>query len=189
MNLVSVQQLSKSFGDKVLFKNINFGINHGDKVALIAKNGSGKSTLFKILQGIEIPDSGEVAFRKDMRISFLSQEPQLNNVHTIEQAIYETDSVFIKTAMDYARLIETHFDNPTPQSEKRLDELTERMNTLELWDVETKIKTVLSKFGLNDLQQKVSTLSGGQRKRLSLAQVLLNEPDLLIMDEPTNHLD
>lgn len=189
MNLLSVQQLSKSFGDKVLFRNINFGINHGDKVALIAKNGSGKSTLFKILQGIEIPDSGEVAFRKDVRISFLSQEPKLNPDHTIEQAIYESDSLPIKTAMDYARLSETHYSNPTPEGEKRLDELTERMNTLELWDVETKIKTVLSKFGLGEMQQQVSTLSGGQKKRLSLAQVLLNEPDLLIMDEPTNHLD
>lgn len=189
MNLLSVQQLSKSFGDKVLFRNINFGINHGDKVALIAKNGSGKSTLFKILQGIEIPDSGEVAFRKDVRISFLSQEPKLNPDHTIEEAIYESDSLPIKTAMDYARLSETHYTHPTPEGEKRLDELTERMNTLELWDVETKIKTVLSKFGLSDMQQQVNTLSGGQKKRLSLAQVLLNEPDLLIMDEPTNHLD
>lgn len=189
MNLLSVQQLSKSFGDKVLFRNINFGINHGDKVALIAKNGSGKSTLFKILQGIEIPDSGEVAFRKELRISFLSQEPQLNPEHTVEEAIYGSDSIVIKTAMDYARLVDTHYANPTPQSEKRLDELTELMNRMELWDVETKIKTVLSKFGLNDLQQKVNTLSGGQKKRLSLAQVLLNEPDLLIMDEPTNHLD
>lgn len=189
MNLLSVQQLSKSFGDKILFKNINFGINHGDKVALIAKNGSGKSTLFKILQGIEIPDSGEVAFRKDIRISFLSQEPQLNPEHTIEQAIYESDSLLVKTAMDYFRVIEEHQIQSTPENEKKLDELTEKMNLLEAWDVETKIQTILSKFGLNDIHQKVSTLSGGQKKRLAMTQVLLNEPDLLIMDEPTNHLD
>lgn len=189
MNLLSVQQLSKSFGDKILFKNINFGINHGDKVALIAKNGSGKSTLFKILQGIEIPDSGEVAFRKDIRISFLSQEPQLNPEHTIEQAIYESDSLLVKTAMDYFHVIEEHQIKSTPENEKKLDELTEKMNLLEAWDVETKIQTILSKFGLNDIHQKVSTLSGGQKKRLAMTQVLLNEPDLLIMDEPTNHLD
>lgn len=189
MNLLSVNQLSKSFGDKILFKNINFGINYGDKVALIAKNGSGKSTLFKILQGLEIPDSGEVVFRKDLRISFLSQEPDLDNNHTIEEAIYSCDSEMVKTAIDYAHLIETHYANPTEKTENQLDVLTHRMNDLEAWNVETQIKVVCSNLGLNDLKQKVSTLSGGQKKRLALAQVILNEPDLLIMDEPTNHLD
>lgn len=189
MNLLSVNQLSKSFGDKILFKNINFGINYGDKVALIAKNGSGKSTLFKILQGIEIPDSGEVVFRKELRISFLSQEPDLDNNHTIEEAIYSCDSEMVKTAIDYAHLIETHYANPTEKTENQLDVLTHRMNDLEAWNVETQIKVVCSNLGLHDLKQKVSTLSGGQKKRLALAQVILNEPDLLIMDEPTNHLD
>ncbi len=189
MNLLSVNQLSKSFGDKVLFKNINFGINYGDKVALIAKNGSGKSTLFKILQGIEIPDSGEVVFRKDVRVSFLSQEPVMNDAHTIEQTIYAGDSEKVKTAIDYTRLVETHYANPSQKTEDQLDILTNRMNDLEAWDVETQMKLVCVNLGLNDLQQKVSTLSGGQKKRLALAQVILNEPDLLIMDEPTNHLD
>ena len=189
MNLLSVNQLSKSFGDKVLFKNINFGINYGDKVALIAKNGSGKSTLFKILQGIEIPDSGDIAFRKELRISFLSQEPNLDDSHTIEQAIYAGDSEMVKTAIDYAHLVETHYANPTEKTENQLDVLTNKMNDLEAWNVETQIMLVCANLGLNDLKQKVSTLSGGQKKRLALAQVILNEPDLLIMDEPTNHLD
>lgn len=189
MNLLSVNQLSKSFGDKVLFRNISFGINYGDKVALIAKNGSGKSTLFKILQGIEIPDSGEVVFRKDVWVSFLSQEPAMNDTHTIEQTIYAGDSEKVKTAIDYAHLVETHYANPSQKTEDQLDVLTNRMNDLEAWDVETQMKVVCSNLGLHDLQQKVSTLSGGQKKRLALAQVILNEPDLLIMDEPTNHLD
>lgn len=189
MNLLSINQLSKSFGDKVLFKNITFGINYGDKVALTAKNGSGKSTLFKILQGIEIPDNGEVVFRKGLRISFLSQEPELNLQHTIEEAIYACDSEVVKTAIDYAHLIESHYANPTEKSETELDVLTHRMNDLDAWNVETQIHVVCSNLGLHDLKQKVSTLSGGQRKRLALAQVILNEPDLLIMDEPTNHLD
>jgi ATP-binding cassette subfamily F protein uup len=189
MNLLSVNQLSKSFGDKKLFQNINFGINYGDKVALIAKNGSGKSTLFKILQGIEIPDSGDIAFRKELRISFLSQEPNLNDNHTIEQAIYAGDSEMVKTAIDYAHLVETHYANPTEKTENQLDILTNKMNDLEAWNVETQIMLVCANLGLNDLKQKVSTLSGGQKKRLALAQVILNEPDLLIMDEPTNHLD
>ncbi len=189
MNLLSINQLSKSFGDKVLFKNITFGINYGDKVALIAKNGSGKSTLFKILQGIEIPDNGEVVFRKDLRISFLSQEPELNLQHTIEEAIYACDSEVVKTAIDYAHLMESHYANPTEKSEAKLDALTHRMNDLDAWNVETQIHVVCSNLGLHDLKQKVSTLSGGQKKRLALAQVILNEPDLLIMDEPTNHLD
>ncbi len=189
MNLLSVNQLSKSFGDKKLFQNINFGINYGDKVALIAKNGSGKSTLFKILQGIEIPDSGDIAFRKELRISFLSQEPNLDDNHTIEQAIYAGDSEMVKTAIDYTHLVETHYANPTEKTENQLDVLTNKMNDLEAWNVETQIMLVCANLGLNDLKQKVSTLSGGQKKRLALAQVILNEPDLLIMDEPTNHLD
>ncbi|MDF2453704.1 MAG: ATPase component of transporter with duplicated ATPase domain [Bacteroidota bacterium] len=189
MNLLSVNQLSKSFGDKVLFKNINFGISYGDKVALIAKNGSGKSTLFKILQGIEIPDSGDIAFRKELRISFLSQEPVLDENHTIEQAIYAGDSEMVKTAIDYNHLVETHYANPTEKTENQLDILTNKMNDLEAWNVETQIMLVCANLGLNDQKQKVSTLSGGQKKRLALAQVILNEPDLLIMDEPTNHLD
>jgi len=189
MNLLSVNQLSKSFGDKKLFQNINFGINYGDKVALIAKNGSGKSTLFKILQGIEIPDSGDIAFRKELRISFLSQEPNLNENHTIEQAIYAGDSEMVKTAIDYTHLVETHYANPTEKTENQLDILTNKMNDLEAWNVETQIMLVCANLGLNDLTQKVNTLSGGQKKRLALAQVILNEPDLLIMDEPTNHLD
>jgi ATP-binding cassette subfamily F protein uup len=189
MNLLSVNQLSKSFGDKKLFQNINFGINYGDKVALIAKNGSGKSTLFKILQGIEIPDSGDIAFRKELRISFLSQEPNLDDNHTIEQAIYAGDSEMVKTAIDYTHLVETHYANPTEKTENQLDILTNKMNDLEAWNVETQIMLVCANLGLNNLTQKVSTLSGGQKKRLALAQVILNEPDLLIMDEPTNHLD
>ncbi len=188
MNLLSVNQLSKSFGDKKLFQNINFGINYGDKVALIAKNGSGKSTLFKILQGIEIPDSGDIAFRKELRISFLSQEPNLDDNHTIEQAIYAGDSEMVKTAIDYTHLVETHYANPTEKTENQLDILTNKMNDLEAWNVETQIMLVCANLGLNNLTQKVSTLSGGQKKRLALAQVILNEPDLLIMDEPTNHL-
>jgi ATP-binding cassette subfamily F protein uup len=189
MNLLSVNQLSKSYGDKVLFKNINFGINYGDKVALIAKNGSGKSTLFKILQGQEIADSGDVVFRKELRISFLSQEPELNETHTILEAIYAGDSEMVKTAIDYTRLVETHYANPTEKTENQLDILTNKMNDLEAWNVETQIMLVCSNLALTDLTQKVSTLSGGQKKRLALAQVILNEPDLLIMDEPTNHLD
>ncbi len=189
MNLLSVNQLSKSFGDKKLFQNINFGINYGDKVALIAKNGSGKSTLFKILQGIEIPDSGDIAFRKELRISFLSQEPNLDDNHTIEQAIYAGDSEMVKTAIDYTHLVETHYTNPSEKTENQLDILTNKMNDLEAWNVETQIMLVCANLGLHDLKQKVNTLSGGQKKRLALAQVILNEPDLLIMDEPTNHLD
>ena len=189
MNLLSVNQLSKSYGDKVLFKNINFGINYGDKVALIAKNGSGKSTLFKILQGQEIADSGDVVFRKELRISFLSQEPELNENHTLLEAIYAGDSEMVKTAIDYTRLVETHYANPTEKTENQLDILTNKMNDLEAWNVETQIMLVCSNLALTDLTQKVSTLSGGQKKRLALAQVILNEPDLLIMDEPTNHLD
>jgi ATP-binding cassette subfamily F protein uup len=189
MNLLSVNNLSKSYGPKVLFKNISFGINHGDKVALVAKNGSGKSTLFKILKGIEIPDEGNVVFRKDLSIAFLDQDPQLNESQNISGLIKNADNPFVKCIHDYENAVILSEKNPGTESAQKLENALHKMNELNAWDYEKNMKEILSQLGLNQLTQAVKELSGGQKKRVALALVLINRPDLIFMDEPTNHLD
>jgi ATP-binding cassette subfamily F protein uup len=189
MNLLSVNNLSKSYGPKVLFKNISFGISHGDKVALVAKNGSGKSTLFKIMKGIEIPDEGEVVFRKDISVAFLDQDPQLNESQNISELIKSADNPFVKCIRDYEDAVTLSEKKPGTKSAQKLENALHRMNELNAWDYEKDMKEILSQLGLNQLTQTVKELSGGQKKRVALALVLINRPDLIFMDEPTNHLD
>jgi ATP-binding cassette subfamily F protein uup len=189
MNLLSVNNLSKSYGPKVLFKNISFGISHGDKVALVAKNGSGKSTLFKILKGIEIPDEGDAVFRKDISISFLDQDPQLNESQSIEELVNNADNPYVKCILAYENAVVLSEKNPGTASAQKLEDALHKMNELNAWDYEKDMKEILSQLGLNQLTQKVKELSGGQKKRVALALVLINRPDLIFMDEPTNHLD
>ncbi len=189
MNLLSVSKLSKSFGDKKLFEQISFGINQGDKLALIAKNGSGKSTLFKILKGIEIPDEGEAVFRKGIKVEFLNQDQKFDTNQTIIDFIADTDNLAIKTAIAYEQIFELHAQNPSSKTENKIEELTNHMTDYNAWDTMGQIQLVCANLGLTDFNQHTNTLSGGQQKRLALAKVILNEPDLLVMDEPTNHLD
>jgi ABC transport system ATP-binding/permease protein len=189
MNLLSVNNLSKSYGPKVLFNKISFGINHGDKVALVAKNGSGKSTLFKILKGKEIADEGDLVFRKNISVAFLDQDISLDENASISDLIANADNPFVKCIKDYDRAIELSETKPGDESAHLLDDALNRMNELGAWDYEKNITEILYKLELNDSGKKVSTLSGGQKKRVSLALVLINKPDLVIMDEPTNHLD
>lgn len=189
MNLLSVNQLSKSYGTKVLFNKINFGINYGDKVALVAKNGSGKTTLFKILKGIEIADEGEVVFRKNISIAFLDQNFSLDQQQTIQQLIENADNPYVKCIKAYEYAVQLSVDDPGDKSAQLMDEALNQMNELNAWEYETNLKEILSRLELNDLSQTINTLSGGQQKRVALALVLINKPDLVIMDEPTNHLD
>ncbi len=189
MNLLSVNQLSKSYGTKTLFNKINFGINHGDKVALVAKNGSGKTTLFKILKGIEIADEGEVVFRKNISIAFLDQNFSLNQNLSIQQLIDSADNPFTKCINAYDKAVHLSETNPNEKHAEMLDEALTQMNDLNAWEYEKNLKEILSRLELNDLSQVINTLSGGQQKRVALALVLINNPDLVIMDEPTNHLD
>ncbi len=189
MNLLSVNQLSKSYGTKVLFNKINFGINYGDKVALVAKNGSGKTTLFKILKGIEIADEGEVVFRKNISIAFLDQNFSLDQNQTIQQLIENADNKFVKCIKTYEEAVELSISQPGAKSDQLMDEALNQMNEMNAWEYESNLKEILSRLELNDLSQKINTLSGGQQKRVALALVLINKPDLVIMDEPTNHLD
>lgn len=188
MNLLSVNNLSKSYGDRRLFSKISFGINSGDKVALVAKNGSGKSTLFKILKGIEIADEGDAVFRRDIVVSFLDQDIVLDEALTIMDHIFHHENKLTKCIKAYEKAIK-YSEEGHPDAANLLEVTLLDMNELNAWDYEKTVKEILSRLELFDFDQKISTLSGGQKKRLALAQVLINKPDLLIMDEPTNHLD
>lgn len=182
-NYVSVESIAKAFGEKVLFNDLSFGINQDQKIGLIAKNGAGKTSLLDILAGKEKPDSGQVVYRKDVKISFLAQEPNLDGSLTVEQTIFDSDNEMLIAIAAYERALKNIEDADAYQ--KAFD----KMEAVQAWDFETQYKQILSQLKLDDLDRKVEKLSGGQKKRLALANMLLHKPDLLIMDEPTNHLD
>ncbi len=183
MNYLSVENLSKSFGERVLFENISFGIDKGQKVAFIAKNGTGKSTLLKILAGEAGYDSGNVVFRNGIKTGILQQSPNYNDELTISQTIFRTSSEQIDAILEYEKAIANPDDN------ERMQKAFEQMDALDAWDYEVRIKQILGQLQIHDLEQKIGELSGGQQKRIALAQVLIEEPDFIILDEPTNHLD
>lgn len=183
MNYLSVEGLTKTYPHRVLFENINFGISKGEKVALIAKNGAGKSSLLKILKKDDTPKSGSFAFNKEINVAFLEQTPLLNESLTVLDAIYENPSPIVQAIRNYE--IELNND---PSSDK-FNKALEQMEILNAWDYEARLKEMLSFLKINNFEQRISELSGGQKKRIALAQVLLDEPDFLILDEPTNHLD
>ena len=183
LNYLTVENISKSYGELQLFENISFSIHKDQKIAFVAKNGAGKTTILNILSGKDQPDSGDVIYRKDLKVSFLSQEPILNNDLTVEQTIFDSDSHILKVINAYHEAL-NH-----PEDEEKYQKAFEAMDRENAWDFETQYKQILFKLKLQDLHQKVAILSGGQRKRLALANALINKPDLLILDEPTNHLD
>ena len=183
MNLLTVENISKSFGELVLFEGISFGINKYQKVALIAKNGSGKTSILNILSRQDVPDTGQVNYRKGLRISYLEQEPILNPDLTIEETIFASDNDVLGVIRDYEKALEN------PDNADAYQKAFEAMERFNAWDFETQYKQILFKLKLEDLHVKVGLLSGGQKKRLALANALINRPELLILDEPTNHLD
>ncbi len=186
MNYLSVEQLSKSYNEQPLFSNITFGISQGQKVALVGKNGCGKSTLLKIIAGIETPDNGKVVFRKGLKISFLSQNPQFENHLTVKAYIFNQDNELLSTISEYEQYLEGHHDD---DSGEKYQSLINKMDALSAWDFESQVKQILGKLGIHDLNLFVDELSGGQKKRVALAEALVEKPDFLILDEPTNHLD
>lgn len=183
MNYLTVENISKSYGERVLFNNLSFGINKDQKIAFVAKNGSGKTSILNIVAGIDQPDTGEVVSRKGIDIAYLAQESNLNLEQTIEEAVFSSENKILPIIQQYEKALQNPDDTENYQ---KAFELMEQHNA---WDFETQYKQILSKLKLNNLHQKVATLSGGQRKRLSLAIILINKPNLLILDEPTNHLD
>ncbi len=183
MNLLTAEHIAKSYGELVLFSDISFGINKDQKIALVAKNGTGKTSILNILSGKDTPDSGQVNYRKGIRISILEQEPDLDPGLTVEQTIYASDNDVLQVIAAYERALED------PGDKKAYQKAFEAMERFSAWDFETQYKQILFKLKLEDLKAEVGTLSGGQKKRLALANALINRPDLLILDEPTNHLD
>jgi len=183
VNYLSVENISKSYGDRTLFNNISFGINKDQKVAFIAKNGTGKTSILNIIAGKDTSDTGQVVQRKGIHIAYLSQEQLFDATLTIQETIFATENKILPIVRQYEEALEN------PEDSENYQKAFDLMDQYNAWDFETQYKLILSKLKLDDLDQKVSTLSGGQKKRLSLAILLINKPDLMILDEPTNHLD
>ena len=186
---LQVENLTKSFGDNLLFENISFGISDSQRVALIAKNGAGKTTLLSILSGDEDYQGGSIAFRRDLRIGYLRQDPMFLPELTVLEACFTAENEVTELIKEYEKLTLHFSDESHTVDAKRYEWVLGRMEELKAWDYETRIKQILGNLKITDIEQKIGHLSGGQLKRVALANVLIAEPDLLILDEPTNHLD
>ena len=181
---VSAENLGHSFHDKWLFKNVTIGINRGRRVALVGINGAGKSTLLKLLAGEFSPTEGKVVRSRDLRLGYLEQDPHFKNAVTISDYIFHADNVQQQAIRKYEELLENDPDNA-----KAIDKAMEELGDVDAWEYEYKIKTILGRLDIHHLNQHIDTLSGGQKKRLALARLLIEDPDIYILDEPTNHLD
>lgn len=188
MNYLSAENLSKSLNHKLLLDNVTFGLNHGDKVALVGPNGAGKSTFLKILAGKENPDSGIVSTRRDIRVGFQDQQSQLEDHLSVFENLFHASHPTVGKILEYDFLLDKK--QLSPKEEQHLQKLTEELTRLNAWDFEARINEILGKLHLQGMENQIAgTLSGGQKKRVAMARVLLMEPEILILDEPTNHLD
>ncbi len=184
MSILATEQVSHSFHDKWLFTNLHFALQKGDRVALVGINGTGKSTLLKILAEQIVSTEGKVVKERGIKIGFLSQEPRFNGMETVNDFIYSSENEQQQLIKAYENLLSSD-----KIDERKLAELTDKLSALEAWEYEYNIKTILNRLQISDFNQTIDSLSGGQRKRLSLAKLLIDEPDVYILDEPTNHLD
>lgn len=180
--ILQIDKLTKSFGDLTLFRDISFGIAEGDKIGLIAKNGTGKTTLLNIIAGTEPYDDGRVVFRNDTRVAYLPQSPQFDPDLSVLGACFRTENEAVKVIAQYEEMM-------AQGNHEGLDDILARMDMLKAWDYEQRIKQILTQLKITDFKQKTGELSGGQLKRVALANALISEPELIILDEPTNHLD
>ncbi|MDC0257438.1 ABC-F family ATP-binding cassette domain-containing protein [Crocinitomicaceae bacterium] len=182
MNYLSVEEITKSYGERVLFEDLTFGIDQGQKAAIVAKNGMGKTTLLRCLLGNESVDEGRIVFRKGLRIAFMQQSDELDSNHTIFEEVFSHDLPELEAVKAYNKAM-------SENDEEGITKTFEAVTELNAWDIEVKVNQILSVLQLENTNQLVGTLSGGQKKRVALAKVLIAEPDFLILDEPTNHLD
>ncbi|WP_426669820.1 ABC-F family ATP-binding cassette domain-containing protein [Mucilaginibacter sp. McL0603] len=181
---ISAENLGHSFHDHWLFKNLTIGINRGRRVALVGINGAGKSTLLKLLAGKFLPVEGKVVQSRDLRMGYLEQDPSFDKAYTISDYIFHSDNKQQQLIRQYEELLEND-----PENTKAIDKVTEEISDSDAWEYEYKIKTILGRLDIHHLNQKIDTLSGGQKKRLALARLLIEDPDVYLLDEPTNHLD
>lgn len=190
MKQCKLLNIYKSYGEKTLFKDLSFTITDSDRIGLIGVNGTGKSTLMKLIAGLEYPDTGEVDKPKHYTVKLLEQEPELKSEFTVMETIFESDAKVTKLMTEYQQVMMDYEENADSEEvQSRMLVIQQKMDEADAWDAASKAKSILSKLGINDTEKKISELSGGQKKRVALAQVLLEEPDLLLLDEPTNHLD
>jgi ATP-binding cassette subfamily F protein uup len=182
ISYLQVENLSKSYGDLTLFEGIGFGVGQGQKIALIAKNGTGKTSLLNIIAGIDTQDSGDVTFRNDIKVAYLQQNPDLDNSNTVLNEVFNSDDPVLSVIREYEKVI-------SENNQEKMTDILEKMDQYKAWDYENKVKQILSKLKITNFDQAVGQLSGGQKKRVGLAKVLITDPDFLILDEPTNHLD
>ena len=182
ISYLQIENLTKSFGDLVLFEDLNMGVLQGERIGLIAKNGTGKSTLLNIIAGKEGYDAGRVTFKRDLRVGYLEQNPEYPDNLTVIEACFHHGNEVIELIKEYEICLQTE-GNPD------LDKILSKMDLLNAWEYEQKVKQILTQLKITNFQQKINQLSGGQLKRIALANTLITEPDLLILDEPTNHLD
>ncbi len=189
MHYLSVENISKHYAENTLFSQLTFGLAKGDKMALVAKNGAGKSTLMRILAGLEQPDEGKVSMRDGIRLAILPQEPEFIEYQTVNELISSHQTGLITATKAYELAMAKHAGSQTKETEMALTEAISQMDLLQAWDYERRLAALLQRFSIFDLNQSVHSLSGGQKKRLSLALTLLDNPDVLLLDEPTNHLD
>jgi ATP-binding cassette subfamily F protein uup len=188
-NLVTVENLSKSFGEKTLFEGLSFGINKGQKIALVAKNGTGKSTLLSVIMGKELADGGNISFRNDLHYIYLEQNPYLNEEMSVMEVVFTSDNPTMVAVRSYEEALQRATKSHNSKTEQELSDAIAEMDRYGAWDYEARAKEILSKLNIVDLEQRVGTLSGGERKKVALSKVLIEQCDLLILDEPTNHLD
>jgi ABC transport system ATP-binding/permease protein len=190
LKMMSVENVTKSYGEKILFEDVSFTIGERERVGLIGVNGTGKSSLLKIIAGIDLPDSGSLTTPKDYQMSYLSQQPELNPDLSVLEQVFFGEAPILKLLKEYETTLFNMEKDPADLSlHEELIRLQQRMDSLDAWDANTAAKTILTKLGIADFDKRTGDLSGGQKKRVALAQVLIEAPDLLILDEPTNHLD
>ena len=189
MNYLSVENISKSYGERILFQELFFGLNKGDKMALIANNGTGKSSMLKIIAGKDVSESGKITLRNGIRIGYLEQDPIFNEAFTIKEFLDNSNSEIMQIIKDYDKALELQTNDFNDATSQRFQEASLLMDKANAWNFNNELNQILSRFKIDDLNQNLKDLSGGQRKRLSLATLIMDAPELLLLDEPTNHLD